>query len=110
MQWSAKFLAPPYVREMSKYAWTEASRRNIRESYRTRERVYIKNLKLVMTVDIISLRRKCAGDQILLTGKRDDIANARKQFARRWRFQQDFDPKHRSRVATDFVNKKYPNF
>lgn len=71
LQWSAKVLAP-YVREMSKYVWSEASRRNIRESYRTRERVYIKNLKLVMTVDIISLRWKCAGDQVLLTGKRDD--------------------------------------
>ena len=71
IQWCAKVLAP-YVRELSQHAWTEASRTNIRESYRTRERVYINNLKLERTVDIIAWRRKCAGDQILLTGKRDD--------------------------------------
>ena len=36
MQWSAKVLVS-YVRELSKYARTEASRRNVRETFRTRE-------------------------------------------------------------------------
>jgi transposase len=36
------------------------------------------------------------------------VSNARKQFARRWRIQQDNDPNHRSRVAKDFMNKRVP--
>lgn len=72
LQWCAKVLAP-YVRELFKYAWTKVPRRSIRESYRTRERVYIKYLKVEMIVDSIAWRRKCAGDRVLLTGKRDDL-------------------------------------
>src|SRR5208282_2466904 len=34
--------------------------------------------------------------------------NARKQFGRRWRLQQDNDPKHKSRVAKQFLSKEVP--
>ena len=36
------------------------------------------------------------------------IRNARKQFGRRWRLQQDNDPKHKSRVAKQFLSKEVP--
>ena len=36
------------------------------------------------------------------------IRNARKQFGRRWRLQQDNDPKHKSRVAQQFLSKEAP--
>lgn len=36
------------------------------------------------------------------------IHNARKQFGRRWRLQQDNDPKHRSRVAKQFLSNQVP--
>ena len=36
------------------------------------------------------------------------IRNARKQFGGRWRLQQDNDPKHRSRVAQQFMSKEVP--
>ena len=36
------------------------------------------------------------------------IPNARKQFGRRWRLQQDNGPKHRSRLAKEFLNEQVP--
>jgi transposase len=36
------------------------------------------------------------------------IPNARKQFGRRWRLQQDNDPKHRSCLAKNFLQKEVP--
>jgi transposase len=36
------------------------------------------------------------------------IHNARKQFCRRWRLQQDNDPKHKSLVAQQFLSKEVP--
>ena|ERR1700722_10967282 len=36
------------------------------------------------------------------------IRNARKQFGRRWRLQQDNDSKHRSRVAKQFLRNEVP--
>ncbi|CAF2149401.1 unnamed protein product [Rotaria magnacalcarata] len=36
------------------------------------------------------------------------IQNARKQFGRRWRLQQDNDSKHRSRQAQEFLNENIP--
>ncbi|CAF1344832.1 unnamed protein product [Rotaria sordida] len=36
------------------------------------------------------------------------ISNARKQFGRRWRLQQDNDPKHKSRVAQQFLSSEAP--
>jgi transposase len=36
------------------------------------------------------------------------IRSARKQFGRRWRLQQDNDPKHKSRVAQQFLSKEAP--
>ena len=36
------------------------------------------------------------------------IRNARKQFGRHWRLQQDNDPKHKSRVAQQFLSKEVP--
>ncbi|CAF1341854.1 unnamed protein product [Didymodactylos carnosus] len=36
------------------------------------------------------------------------IRNARRQFGRRWRVQQDNDPKHRSRVARQFLCNEVP--
>ena len=36
------------------------------------------------------------------------IPNARRQFGRRWRLQQDNDPKHRSRLAQQFLSSEVP--
>ncbi|CAF1540052.1 unnamed protein product, partial [Adineta ricciae] len=36
------------------------------------------------------------------------IGNARKQFGRRWRYQQDNDPKHTSRIAKQFLKEQVP--
>ena len=36
------------------------------------------------------------------------ISNARKQFGRRWRLQQDNDPKHESRLAQQFLSSEVP--
>ena len=36
------------------------------------------------------------------------IPNAKNQFGRRWRLQMDNDPKHRSRVAQDFLSRETP--
>ena len=33
---------------------------------------------------------------------------ARQQYAQQWRFQQDNDPKHRSKVAKEFLNHEVP--
>ena len=36
------------------------------------------------------------------------LRGARKQFGRQWRFQQDNDPKHTSRVAKEFLDQHVP--
>ena len=36
------------------------------------------------------------------------IRSGRKQFGRRWRLQQDNDPKHKSRVAQQFLSREVP--
>ena len=36
------------------------------------------------------------------------ILNARRQFGRRWRLQQDNDPKHKSRLAQQFLSSEVP--
>ena len=36
------------------------------------------------------------------------IRNARKQFVRRWRFLQDNDPKHKSRIVKKFLDEEVP--
>ena len=37
------------------------------------------------------------------------IANARREFGRRWRLQQDNDPKHKSRLAQQFLSSEVAN-
>ena len=34
------------------------------------------------------------------------IANAKREFSRRWRLQQNNDPKHKSRLAQQFLSSK----
>ena len=36
------------------------------------------------------------------------IPNARRQFVRRWRLQQDIDPKHKSRLDQQFLSSEVP--
>ena len=36
------------------------------------------------------------------------LHNAKKQFGRRWRLEQDNDPKHNSRVAQEFISREVP--
>ena len=89
--------------------WSKNPRQEVKRIPKNRQRIMVWGaISIKVQIGFHSFRRTMDGPYYVEILENNLIGEARKKFGRRWRLQQDNDPKHTSRIAKDFLAQEIP--
>ena len=89
--------------------WSKNPKKEVKRIPKNRQKIMVwGGFSIKGLIGCHSFRRIMNADYYVEILQNHLLHNARKQFGRRWRLQQDNDPKHKSRVAQGFISREVP--